>query len=384
MNLADILKLAGLTQQEPMNSLSTPGSSCNQHMNPDDMRTLVIKLERPQPEQEQEIVATEEVEDSYANVPDEREVGNTHDDFSFKGFGKRKRHTHDALGNYGDNPLEESKMFIEYSNYKKTSKDFKLLEYSNKVADKIANTDFRKWLTQWQNASRLGDLAGKNQIMTNAKRAGIDLSPALVQKSGLFGGTQSTGVKPMFLNAMRDANKSGKTKETVGKFNTDSSGNVASKSMPTSTSFTAMGDPGTERPDDIEHQANVAAAKDSGMATDDLSQISTLASAPEQVARAKPQIKHASEFVGSMPKATQVARAKPQIKHASEFVGSMPKATKKSAVDPNYTYGKTFDMTKHDDDLGATQISKADAHNRLYKKHGPNIAKRLAGVSTGF
>ena len=124
MNLADILKLAGLTQQEPMNSLSTPGSSCNQHMNPDDMRTLVIKLERPQPEQEQEIVATEEVEDSYANVPDEREVGNTHDDFSFKGFGKRKRHTHDALGNYGDNPLEESNMFEMYKNFKLNEVDW--------------------------------------------------------------------------------------------------------------------------------------------------------------------------------------------------------------------------------------------------------------------
>ena len=48
MNLADILKLAGLAQQEPTNSLSTPGSSCNQHMNPDDMRTLVVKIEQPQ------------------------------------------------------------------------------------------------------------------------------------------------------------------------------------------------------------------------------------------------------------------------------------------------------------------------------------------------
>ena len=114
MNLADILTLAGLSQQEPTNSLSTPGSSCNQHMNPDDMRTLVIKLERPQPEQE--MVATEEAE--YANAPDEREVGDTHDDFSFKGFGKRKRHTRDALGNYGDNPLEESKMFKMYKNFK--------------------------------------------------------------------------------------------------------------------------------------------------------------------------------------------------------------------------------------------------------------------------
>ena len=118
MNLADILTLAGLSQQEPTNSLSTPGSSCNQHMNPDDMRTLVIKLEQPQPEQE--MVATEEAEGSYANAPDEQEVGDTHDDFSFKGFGKRKRHTHDALGNYGDNPLDESQLIAEYKNFKET------------------------------------------------------------------------------------------------------------------------------------------------------------------------------------------------------------------------------------------------------------------------
>ena len=118
MNLADILKLAGLGQQDPMNSLSSPGSSCNQHMNPDDMRTLVVKIEQPQLQPEQEMVATEEAEGSYANVPDEREVGDTHDDFSFKGFGKRKRHTHDALGNYGDNPLEESNMFEMYKNFK--------------------------------------------------------------------------------------------------------------------------------------------------------------------------------------------------------------------------------------------------------------------------
>jgi hypothetical protein len=64
------------------------------------------------------MIATEEAEGSYANVPDEREVGNTHTDFSFKGFGKRKRHTHDALGNYGDNPLEESNMFEMYKNFK--------------------------------------------------------------------------------------------------------------------------------------------------------------------------------------------------------------------------------------------------------------------------
>jgi hypothetical protein len=116
MNLADILTLAGLSQQEPTNSLSTPGSSCNQHMNPDDMRTLVVKIEQPQPEQE--MVATEEAEGSYANAPEEKEVGDTHNDFSFKGFGKRKRHTHDALGNYGDNPLEESNMFEMYKNFK--------------------------------------------------------------------------------------------------------------------------------------------------------------------------------------------------------------------------------------------------------------------------
>jgi len=118
MNLADILKLAGLTQQEPMSSLSSPGSSCNQHMNPDDMRTLVVKIEQPQLQPEQEMVATEEAEGSYANAPEEKEVGDTHNDFSFKGFGKRKRHTRDALGNYGDNPLEESKMFTEYTNFK--------------------------------------------------------------------------------------------------------------------------------------------------------------------------------------------------------------------------------------------------------------------------
>jgi len=118
MNLADILKLAGLTQQEPTNSLSTPGSSCNQHMNPDDMRTLVVKIEQPQLQPEQEMVATEEAEGSYANAPEEKEVGDTHNDFSFKGFGKRKRHTRDALGNYGDNPLEESKMFEMYKNFK--------------------------------------------------------------------------------------------------------------------------------------------------------------------------------------------------------------------------------------------------------------------------
>ena len=116
MNLADILKLAGLDQQEPMSSLSSPGSSCNQHMNPEDMRTLVVKIEQPQPEQE--MVATEEVEGSYANAPDEQEVGDTHDDFSFSGFGKRKRHTHDALGNYGDNPLDESQLIAEYENFK--------------------------------------------------------------------------------------------------------------------------------------------------------------------------------------------------------------------------------------------------------------------------
>ena len=116
MNLADILKLAGLDQQEPMSSLSSPGSSCNQHMNPEDMRTLVVKIEQPQPEQE--MVATEEAEAKLANAPDEQEVGNTHDDFSFKGFGKRKRHTRDALGNYGDNPLEESNMFEMYKNFK--------------------------------------------------------------------------------------------------------------------------------------------------------------------------------------------------------------------------------------------------------------------------
>ena len=118
MNLADILKLAGLTQQEPMSSLSSPGSSCNQHMNPDDMRTLVVKIEQPQLQPEQEMVATEEAEGSYANAPEEKEVGDTHNDFSFKGFGKRKRHTRDALGNYGDNPLEESKMFTEYTTFK--------------------------------------------------------------------------------------------------------------------------------------------------------------------------------------------------------------------------------------------------------------------------
>ena len=117
MNLADILTLAGLSQQEPSNSLSTPGASCNQHMNTDDMRTLIVKLERPQ-QPEEEMVATEEAEGSYANAPDETEVGNTHDDFSFKGFGKRKRHTRDALGNYGDNPLEESQLIAEYENFK--------------------------------------------------------------------------------------------------------------------------------------------------------------------------------------------------------------------------------------------------------------------------
>ncbi len=118
MNLADILKLAGLAQQDTMNSLSSPGSSCNQHMNPDDMRTLVVKIEQPQLQPEQEMVATEEAEGSYANAPEEKEVGDTHNDFSFKGFGKRKRHTRDALGNYGDNPLEESKMFEMYKNFK--------------------------------------------------------------------------------------------------------------------------------------------------------------------------------------------------------------------------------------------------------------------------
>ena len=75
MNLADILKLAGLAQQEPMNSLSSPGSSCNQHMNPEDMRTLVVKIEQPQLQSEQEMVATEEAEGSYANAPEEKEVG---------------------------------------------------------------------------------------------------------------------------------------------------------------------------------------------------------------------------------------------------------------------------------------------------------------------
>ena len=70
MNLADILTLAGLSQQEPSNSLSTPGASCNQHMNTDDMRTLIVKLERPQ-QPEEEMVATEEAEGSYANAPDE-------------------------------------------------------------------------------------------------------------------------------------------------------------------------------------------------------------------------------------------------------------------------------------------------------------------------
>ena len=50
--------------------------------------------------------------------PEEKEVGDTHNDFSFKGFGKRKRHTRDALGNYGDNPLEESNMFEMYKNFK--------------------------------------------------------------------------------------------------------------------------------------------------------------------------------------------------------------------------------------------------------------------------
>ena len=118
MNLADILKLAGLAQQEPMNSLSSPGSSCNQHMNPEDMRTLVVKIEQPQLQPEQEMVATEEAEGSYANAPEEKEVGDTHNDFSFKGFGKRKRHTRDALSNYGDNPLEESNMFEMYKNFK--------------------------------------------------------------------------------------------------------------------------------------------------------------------------------------------------------------------------------------------------------------------------
>jgi hypothetical protein len=87
-------------------------------MNPDDMRTLVVKIEQPQLQPEQEMVATEEAEGSYANAPEEKEVGDTHNDFSFKGFGKRKRHTRDALGNYGDNPLEESKMFTEYENFK--------------------------------------------------------------------------------------------------------------------------------------------------------------------------------------------------------------------------------------------------------------------------
>ena len=116
MNLADILRLAGLDQQGPTSSLSLPGSSCNQHMNPNDMRTLVVKIEQPQPEQE--MVATEEAEGSYANAPDEKEVGDTHDDFSFKGFGKRKRHTHDALGNYGDNPLAETQLIAEYENFK--------------------------------------------------------------------------------------------------------------------------------------------------------------------------------------------------------------------------------------------------------------------------
>jgi len=120
MNLADILKLAGLAQQDPMSSLSSPGSSCNQHMNPDDMRTLVIKIEQPQLQPEQEMVATEEAEGSYANAPEEKEVGDTHNDFSFKGFGKRKRHTRDALGNYGDNPLEESQLIAEYKNFKET------------------------------------------------------------------------------------------------------------------------------------------------------------------------------------------------------------------------------------------------------------------------
>ena len=116
MNLADILKLAGVAQQDTMSSLSSPGSSCNQHMNPDDMRTLIVKIEQPQLQPEQEMVATEEAE--YANAPDEKEVGNTHDDFSFKGFGKRKRHTHDALGNYGDNPLAETQLIAEYENFK--------------------------------------------------------------------------------------------------------------------------------------------------------------------------------------------------------------------------------------------------------------------------
>lgn len=146
MNLADILKLAGLTQQEPMSSLSSPGSSCNQQMNSDDMRTLVVKIEQPQLQPEQEMVATEEAEGSYANAPDEKTVGDTHNDFSFKGFGKRKRHTRDALGNYGDNPLEESQLIAEYKNFKEThgrvkqSRDARELAVANQgIADERAS-----------------------------------------------------------------------------------------------------------------------------------------------------------------------------------------------------------------------------------------------------
>ena len=61
---------------------------------------------------------SEEAEAKLANAPDEQEVGNTHDDFSFSGFGKRKTHTRDAIGNYGDNPLAESQLIAEYENFK--------------------------------------------------------------------------------------------------------------------------------------------------------------------------------------------------------------------------------------------------------------------------
>jgi hypothetical protein len=87
------------------------------------------------------MVATEEAEGSYANAPEEKEVGDTHNDFSFKGFGKRKRHTRDALGNYGDNPLEESKMFTEYKNFKEQELNEFWNEFGNWVTGKGYKSD---------------------------------------------------------------------------------------------------------------------------------------------------------------------------------------------------------------------------------------------------
>ena len=80
---------------------------------------------------------------------------------------------------------------------------------------------------------------------------------------------------------------------------------------------------------------------------------------------------------------TQVARPKPPVK--SYYDDRIMRAQRNKQAQVAKPKPPVKSTSNYDDRIMRGQrINKADAKARLMKKHGPSIAKRHAGVSTGF